>query len=806
MPTFLLDLKHALRGLLRAPGFAFVAILSLALGIGVNSAIFTVLNTVLFRPLPVPEPSRLVRVVQGNRDESYSVPVFRELAKNQSSVDLAAEGFTPLSWTRGEDSQQITGSLVSGSYFPVLGVHPFLGRLLTAQDDQAAGASPVVVVSHAFWKNKLAGDPSILGRPMTLNSHSFTVVGIAAPAFHGDYVGIEPDLWVPLSMQAQALPDPKNDRLQTRNTSWLQMFGRLRPGVSRDQAEQVLLAQEENAYQRKREAREGHIHLAPMGSLPPDILAILSGVLFALQAVVLLVLLIACSNVANLQLARALARRQEVAVRMALGASRSQLVRQFLTESAVLALLGAAGGLILSGLATRAMPSLIPPMEGGSLTFDFSMDWRVVIFAMALALITGLLFGLAPALQASRPNLVEVLKEEALGVTTRTGFTRRLFVVAQVALSLVLLVASGLFLRSLGKASSIDPGFERSRMVLFDVNPGLMGYSKERSAALFEEIRQRAAALPGVRSAALARFVPLDGGIRSESYEVQGHETPKGQEEPEAAFNSVGVGYFQTMGIPILAGRAFGDSDAPGAPKVVIVNAAFAKQVFGGQALGQRIVLDKDPLEIVGVVRNVKNDSLSDSGSPAFYLPLTQNPASELTVHVATSGDPSPLLAQMRGLVRSVDPYLPVSDLRTMSEHLRIALFPARTGALLLGVFGFLALILATTGIYGVMAYDASQRRREIGIRMALGAQIHQVVRLIVSQGMRVVGVGLGIGLALAWAVSRLLSSQLFGINATDPLTFALITALLGGVAFLACFVPALRAARVQPMSALRSE
>lgn len=806
MIRFLPDLKHAARGILRAPGFALLAVLSLALGIGVNSAVFTVVDSALLRPLPVSAPSRLARVYAGPREDSFPVPVFRDLARGQSAIDLAAEGFTALSWTQGDQSQRISGSLVSGSYFPMLGVKASLGRLLGPEDDRAPGASPVAVLTYAFWKNRLGGDPSVVGRPLTLNGHTFTVVGVAAAAFSGDYTGIVPDIWVPLSMQAWAHPDPKNDLLEARNASWVQLLGRLRPGAGRAQAQQALQALETSAFQRVREPRDGHIELTAMTSLPRDIEQVLKPVLFALQAVVLLVLFIACSNVANLQLARALARRHEVAVRIALGASRGQLVRQFLTESALLSLLGAAGGLGLGALAMRAVPSLIPPISGPDLVFDLGMDWRVVAFAILVALSTGLIFGLAPALQATRLDPAGVMKEESAGVSTRTGLTRRLFVVAQVALSMVLLVASGLFLRSLGKAKGINPGFERSRMLLFKLDPGSMGYSQDRASALFEDLRQRIAAQPGVRGVSMALNIPLSGDRISTSYRVQGQEPPKGAPDPEAAFNEVGPDYFKTMGIPLLAGRDFQPSDKKGAPLVAIANATFVREVFGGSFEGRRLLMDKDVVEIVGVARDVKTDSLGESGTPMLYFPLAQDPETHLTFAVATTGDPAPLLGRMRETVRGADPYLPLTELRTMEQHLRYALFLAQVGALLLGVFGLLALFLATAGVYGVMAYDAAQRRREIGIRMALGAQLKDVVRLIVSQGMRVVCVGLGIGLALSWGLSRLLSSLLYGINAADPLTFVAITALLAGAALLACLLPALRAAKVDPMIALRSE
>lgn len=806
MRPFMLDLRSALRGLLRSPGFAGLAVLSLALGIGVNSAVFTLLDKLLLQPLPVAQPARLARVYTSPSNDSFSVPAFRELAKEQSSIDLAAEGMTLLSWTRGEENRQISGALVSGSYFPVLGVRPFLGRLLGPEDDQAPGARPVAVVSHRFWMTHMGGDPAAVGRDLTLNGHAFTVVGVTAPSFSGDYVGVVPELWTPLAMQAWARPDAKNDLLEAKNVSWIQLFGRLQPGVGRAQAQQRLQALSQAAYAEKREPDQRNIQVEAMSALPRDIERAAKPLLFALQGVVLLVLLVACSNVANLQLARALARRQEVAVRIALGASRGQLVRQFLTESAVLSLLGALFGLGLGALAMGAVPALIPPTSGPQLSFDLGLDWRVVAFTGLVALATGLLFGLAPALQASRPDLVAVLKEESGGASARTGLTRRLFVVAQVALSLVLLVTSGLFLRSLMKAQDIDPGFERSHMLLFKLDPGSMGYSDARSAELFENLRQRIAALPGVRSVALGWNVPLSGDTIMTSYQIQGQELPKGAQEPETNLNEVGLDYFRTMGIPLLAGRDFSATDKPGAPRVAIVNASFAKQILGGSFEGRRLLMDKEPVEIVGVARDVKSDSLGDAGSPMLYLPLSQNPLTSLSVQVATTGEPAALAAQMRAVVRDADPYLPVNELRTMPQHLRYALFLPRIGALLLGIFGLLALFLATSGVYGVMAYDAAQRRREIGIRMALGARIRDVVRLIVSQGMKVVCVGLGIGLALAWGLSRLLSGLLFGIEATDPLTFAAITALLGAVALLACLLPALRAARVDPMAALRHD
>ncbi len=802
MSTFLLDVKHALRGLLRTPGFTLLVLLSLTLGIGVNSAIFTILNSVLLRPLPVRDQSTLVRI--SNEHNSFSIPVFKDLSRGQSKVDMAASSFTPLNWTQGDQSQRLTGSIVSGGYFSVLGVHPFMGRLLGPEDDQVPGGHPVAVVSHRFWQHNLGSDPTCLGRTLTLNGHPFTLVGVSEPRFHSDYVTHAPDLWVPLSMQAWTRPDPKANLLEARNHSWIQLIGRLHPGVSRAQAEQALRALEESAYQRKLDPDESPLQVQAMTGLPSEFRNVLNIFLFALQGIVFLVLLIACSNVANLQLARALKRRHEVAVRMALGASRAQLVRQFLTESMLLAILGSLGGLAMGALAVRTVPSLIPPM-GLGLMLDLSMDWRVVAFALLISVCTALLFGLAPALQSTRTDVVTVLKEEASGSTSRSGLTRRLFVVAQVALSMVLLVGSGLFLRSLSKANKIHPGFEASRMFLFSMDPGSMGYGRERNAALFEDLRQRIAALPGVRSVALSQFVPLSGDHVQTTYQIQGQEVPKGAKEPSTDFNQVGPEYFKTMGIPLISGREFSPSDKAGTPKVAIVNAAFARKVFGGQALGRRLLDDKDVVEIVGVVRDVKTNSLGEPETPMLYFALAQDSAANLTIHVATSGDPTPLLAQMRNVVRGVDPYLPVSDLRTMKQHLYFSLFPARIGALLLGIFGFLALILATTGIYGVMTFDATQRQREIGIRTALGAQIKDVVRLIVSQGMRVVGVGLAIGLALAWALSRLLSSLLYGIAATDVLTFAAITALLGGVALLACFIPALRVARMDPMNALRN-
>ncbi|HJU82864.1 MAG TPA: ABC transporter permease [Holophagaceae bacterium] len=807
MRGLLLDLKLALRAIAKDRGTSLLAVASLALGLGLNAAVFALINAAMLRPLPVPAPERLVRITPSTLGGSFAATTLDEMAAGAPGIfqSLAGQTQARLSYTEGGVSTQILASVVGGGYFPALGLLPAQGRLLDRSDD--AGPHAVAVISHRFWVNRLGGDPGAVGRVLTLNGKPFTVVGIASEGFYGDMQGMMPELWVPLSMTAVASPGLPADALTSRRSQWLQAIARLRPGVTRAQAEQALRAMTPQLYDEARLSRfPVTMTVHPLKPIPVQAERTLGLAFLGFQGVVLLVLLIACANVTGLLLARAAARRQEVAVRQALGASRFELMRPFVLESVLLALAGAAAGLPLAAAALRIGPSLLPAGPV-AYAFDLPLDVRVVAFTAGLALAMGLLFGLAPALQAARMDINAVLKEEGQGLSVRIGLARRLFVMAQVALSLVLLAGSGLFLRSLAKARDISPGFETRQGLLFQLSPETLGYQGERTQAFYRLLQQRLAALPGVRSTALGWMMPLSGNNSFTTFRLEGQVVSEREREPMARFNRVSPRYFETLRIPVLEGREFQNADAPRAQDLVVVSRAFATRYWPGRsAIGQRLVLDDRMAEVVGMVADVKNDSLSEEPDPEFFRPLGPEELGSATVIVATGGDPSALLPEARRAVRELDPYLPVIGLTTLSGHLEAALFQSRLLAYALGLAGALALLLATTGVYGVMAHNVEQRRKEIGIRMALGARIQDVVELVVRQGMRTVSAGLALGLLLAWAATRVIQSLLFGVDAADPLTFAGITGLLLASAVLACLVPALRAARMDPIRALRHD
>jgi predicted permease len=809
MHGFLLDLRFAARAIAKEPGSSLLAVASLALGLGLNTAVFALLNAALLRPLPVPEPERLVRITPSLQGGSFAAPTLREMANGASAQfqHLAGQSQTRLNFTQGDTSIRILGSLVGGGYFPALGARPALGRLLGYEDDQAPGGHPVVVASHRFWLNRLGGDPAAVGRPLTLNGKSFTLVGVAEESFFGDMQGMMPELWVPLSMTAAANPGLPADALESKRSQWLQAVGRLRPGVTRIQAEQALKALTPQLYESGRLARfPVTLTVHALRPVPVPAVRGLRLAFGAFQGVVFAVLLIACANVAGLLLARAAARRQDAAVRLALGAGRLQLLRPFLLESLLLALAGGAAGLLLAGIVLRVAPGLLPPGPV-ELRFVLPVDGRVLAFTAALSVAMGLLFGLAPALQAARLDIGAVLKEEGQTVAAPIGRTRKAFLMVQVALAVVLLVGSGLFLRSLAKARDVSPGFETRHGLLFHISPESMGYSEERLTAFYRELQARLEALPGARSSAIGWVVPLSGNNSYSTYRLDGQILAPDAREPMARFNRVSARYFETLRIPVLEGRAFAVEDQSRTDEVVMVNRAFAEQHWPGRsAVGQRLLFDDRPAEVVGVTANTKQESLADAPEPEFFRPIRPAEMGSATVHLASAGDPDALLPEVRRIVRELDPYLPVTRLMTLSGHLQISLFQSRLLALALGAAGALALLLASTGIYAVMAHSVQQRQREIGIRMALGAQVRDVVNLILAQGMRTVSAGLLLGLALAWAASRVVQGLLLGVSAADPLTFSGTVSLLAASSLLACFVPALRAARLDPMRALRHD
>ena len=819
MTTLLQDVKYGLRMLARNSGFTAVAVLSLAIGIGGNITIFRFVNALLFRPPAVEEPGRLLEV--WNRDPKSSsaleryVPLcfpdfqyYREHNQVFSGI-LAFDGDSAfVTWNRDGQGRTVQGQLVSANFFSVLGVQPSLGRGFMSEEEGNLGAHPVVVLSRAFWEQSLGSDPDVLGRSLTFNGARFTVVGVAPPGFAGMLVGIVPDFWVPLAMTPQIIRDP--GRLTNRGSHWLIAIGRLKPGVTMSMAQadmQLLARQIAEAHPEEKEKLDAEAFRATL--VPEPYRGYVAAFTGLLMAVVGLVLLIACANVANLLLAKATARRREIAIRFAMGASRIRLIRQTLTESTLLAFLGGGAGVLLTVWVAPALLSLRPPSL--PIRLDVPFDWRVGAFTLFLSLFAGLVFGLGPALRGSEAGLASALKDECHSAGFRKSPLRSLLVIAQVAVCLVLLIGAGLCLRSLFHAQSIDPGFEVGHAGVATLDLGSLGYSQERGKQLFGQLVERVEALPGVRSASLANYLPLTTTSSIQAVTIEGYQSPPGREGFGINVMYVGPQYFQTMGTPLLRGREFTAQDREGAPGVVIINEAMAQRFWPNQdPIGKRIGLEwrkKAPEhEIVGVVKTGKYRSLGEQPLPFLYLSLLQNYEPKATLVVRTSGDPRPLLSAVQQEVRALDPNLALIDLETLDQYMALPLFLPRTTGILLGVFGLMALILAMMGLYGVIAYVVSQRTHEIGIRMALGAERHDVLRLIVGQALGLTLIGVTIGLAGAFAATRALSSLLYGISPTDPATFLGVSFLLTAVALLASYLPARRATKVDPMVALRYE
>ncbi|MGB7921789.1 MAG: ABC transporter permease [Pyrinomonadaceae bacterium] len=816
------DLRYGFRMLWKNPAFTVVAVLTLAFGIGANSAIFSGVSAIVLRPMPVEEPERLVSLFEVHSDQegydSFSYPDYVEYRDQSRSFEgILGYRLVQAALSSNDQNDTIWGELVTGNYFDVLRVRPALGRAFLPEEDKTPGAHPVVVLGYGFWQRRFASDPTLVGKPITLNGQAYTVVGIAPREFMGTKFALSMDFWVPMMMQAQIMRGD-NERLTARTDHWFDVMGRLKPGVSYEQAETEMttIAQRlEQAYPVERDKNGRVIVRSEIeGRFDEDASTVnlSSGLAMGLIS---MVLLIACANVANLLLARAITRRREIAIRLALGASRLRLIRQLLTESVMLSLMGGALGLLLAYWATDWMQGFIPVLPY-TIALDFSPDMRALGFTLVVSLLTGVIFGLAPALQASNPNVVPVLKGETL--VPKAGFRRftmrNILVISQVALSLVVLVCGGLFIKSARNAQAIDPGFKTENALALSVNPSLLGYTDEQGKQFYERLVERVEALPGVRAASVSSLLPL-----GDSSSARGPVVAEGQEGPmtnndggaNVLTNFVGPKHFETLQIPLMQGRDFSWRDRMDAPGVIIVNETMARRLWPGEdAVGKRVKISGEPdapyLEVVGVAKDGKYRSLGENQRPYMYLPMLQNYRPGMTLLVRTEGDPKGIVSSIRQQVQTLDSRLPVYDIKTLKEHMTYALWTTRMGAELSTTFGLLALLLAATGLYSVMAYSVSQRTREIGIRMALGAQRRDVLRLVTGQGMTLALIGVALGLGAAFVVTRILSSLLYGVSATDTVIFIGIPSLLAAVALIACYIPARKATKVDPMVALRYE
>lgn len=814
METLLQDVRFGIRRLLKSPAFSLVAIMSLALGIGANTAIFSLVNMILFRPLPVAEPERVVTVapIRGNDAmAAHSYPNYRDLRdRNEVLSGLLAYRFAPMSLSRNNNSEKVWGYLVSGNYFDVLGVKPVLGRTFLPEEDNTRLSHPVAVISHSLWQARFGGDRSIVDSDIFINGKKFKVIGVAPAGFSGTEFIYSPEVFVPFAMQRWI--EPENDYLDRRSTDNLFLVGRLKDGVSHQQAEASLnMVAAQLAKEFPNENDGLHIQLVKPGFILPTIRNSVLGISAALMGLVALVLLIACTNLANLLLARATERSKEIAIRLSIGASRARIVRQLLTESVLLALVGGLAGVLMAGWIIDLVMGLKPPADI-PIMLELHVDWRVLVFSMVVAVVTGIVFGLVPALQATKPDLVPALKDVVSQSGVRRSWLRSSLVVVQIAVSLLLLVAAGLTLRALQQLRSLNPGFSTENAVLMNFDLSLQGYQTEPGNQLRKQLLNRIEALPGVQSASVTDFMPLSMNYNGTSIYIEGASEERGSNVPNAMNSSVGLKYFESVGTQILAGRDLNELDQEGKTRSVVVNETFARKHFPGgnpieNALGKRFRtrVDGDFWEIVGVAKDGKYWSLGEDARSFVWFPLGNQLAFN-TLVVRTKAKPETMIAAIRNEFQNLDPNLPVTGIKTLAEHMNLSLFPARAVAAMLAAFGLLALTLAAIGIYGVMSYSVAQRTREVGIRMALGAQRSDVLKMVLRQGMKLAAIGMAIGLTAAFVLTRLLANLLYGVSSTDAVAFVGVTLALGLVVMIACLIPASRAAKVDPMIALRYE
>jgi predicted permease len=827
-------LKHALRTLFKTPFVTAIAIISLALGIGANAAIYSIFEQMLRRPLPVHEPERLVNLLApgpkhgsqscnqaGSCEAVFSYPMYRDLESKQTALaGVAAHVAFGANLAFRNETLNGSGMLVSGSYFPVLGLRPALGRLIGPDDDRAIGAHPVAVLSHTFWEERMGSDPAVVGQPIIVNGQSMTILGVAPADFMSTTLGTRPHVFVPLTMRGLMAPGWRG--FENRRSYWAYVFGRLKPGTTIEQAKlglnaiykpivndveaplQTGMSEQTLARFKAKElgvedGRRGQSSVSEEAGTPIALLLGVTGI----------VLLIACANIANLLLARGANRAMEMAVRLSLGARRWQIIRQLLVESWVLAILGGAASLLVAKWTLGLITSIMPPDAADTISSELHPS--VVVFAAALSIATGLLFGMFPAMHSTRSDLITTLRANTgqMSGNRAAARFRTSLVTAQIALSMALLVSAGLFIKSLRNVTRVDLGIETENVVMFAVSPELNGYDDRRSAAFFARVEEEMAAIPGVTGVSGGLVPLLSGSNWGSSVRVEGFPTDP-DTDTHSNFNEVGPGYFKTLGIPMVSGREFTLSDGAGGPKVAIVNEAFAKKFnLGRNAVGKRMSDGDDTLDImiVGLARDAKYSEVKDTIPPVFFRPYRQDTTlGRMTFYARTQLDPSQLVATVRSVIRRLDPNLPVEDLKTLPQQVRENVFLDRMISTLSASFAILATLLAAVGLYGVLAYTVAQRTREIGVRMALGADSGRVRLMVLRQVGLMTLIGGIIGIATAVALGRAAQSLLFELEGHDPTVVVLAAIALALVAFIAGYIPALRASKVNPMQALRYE
>ncbi|HLY60367.1 MAG TPA: ABC transporter permease [Terriglobia bacterium] len=839
------DIRYAVRVLAKNPLFTAIAVLTLALGIGANTAIFSLLDQILLRLLPVKDPLQLVLLTENGRHygsnwggNAISYPMYKDF-KDHNEVFTGMFCRFPISvnMVEGGQAELVHASLVSGTYFSVLGVGTVLGRTFTPEVDRVANGAPQVVLSYAYWRQRFAANPGVLGKNLSINNHTMTVIGVAQPGFDDVELGFQSKLFIPIVEQPD-LGVGNPEMLTNRRNRWVNAFGRLKPGITQAKAKASLQPYMHSMIEMEvQEAAFAHaskydrdeflkmtIDVLPGSQGRSYLRRELSTPLWVLMSITGVVLIIACSNLANLLLAKAAGRQKEIAVRLAVGASRGRIVCQLLVETLCLFAVGGLAGLAFAFWADRALMAIYMPSDSGGISISTAPDLRILLFTLAVTLVTGILFGLVPALKATKPDVGRTLKDQA-GAVVGGGHAglRKSLVVAQVSLSLLLLVGAGLFLRSLRNLSNLGPGFPAQRLIGFDIDPSIDGYKPEREKIFLQQLTDRVNSIPGVQSVGMAAVRILEDNEWDSSMTVEGYTAATPGDQPEPFMNQISPNYFATLGVPIIAGRDFttkdngqvqnGPKPDDMSPTAVMINESFAKRYFKGQnPIGRHIGFGSDPgtktpMEVIGVVKDIKYTSLRDEIPVQAYISyLGSNQVGNMTVYARTSADPNQLMPTLRANVRALDSTLPVYGMRSTETQIDNSLTTERMIASLSTVFGFLATLLATIGLYGVMTYTVAQRRREIGIRMALGAERKNVIWLVMRDVLWLVAIGVGVGVPAALALTRMVQSQLYGLTAHDPLTLVMATIGLTMVACAAGYLPALRASRLDPMVALRYE